>query len=125
MNAGDTFYIRDRSVDTRLWVVISDPLKGPDRVILVSVTTFETYKEAVCLIMPGDHPQITHESCVAYQEARMTTLENLVALRAGNQLSIQTPVSADLLARIRDGVSRSRRIRHKYVEILLEQGVID
>jgi hypothetical protein len=76
VNAGDAFYIRDRSVDTHLWVVISDPLKDPNRVVLVSVTTFETYKEGVCLVRPGDHPRITHESCVAYQEARMTTLEN-------------------------------------------------
>ena len=44
MKAGDAFYIRDRSVDTHLWVVISDPQRDPARVIMVSVTTFEDYK---------------------------------------------------------------------------------
>ena len=29
MKAGDTFYIRDREVDTHLWVVISDPDRDP------------------------------------------------------------------------------------------------
>ncbi len=84
MKAGDAFYIRDRSVDTHLWVVISDPQKDPGRVIMVSVTTFEDYKEDVCPIDAGDHPRVTHRSCVAYHEARMTTLERLIALRDGN-----------------------------------------
>ena len=125
MKAGDAFYIRDRSVDTHLWVVISDPQRAPGRVIMVSVTTFEDYKEDVCPINAGDHPRVTHRSCVAYHEARMTTLERLIALRDGNHLSIQDPISGELLARIREGVNRSRTIKYKYVEILLEQGVIE
>ena len=86
MKAGDAFYIRDRSVDTHLWVVISDPQKDPGRVIMVSVTTFEDYKEDVCPINAGDHPRVTHRSCVAYHEARMKTLERLIALPDGNYL---------------------------------------
>jgi hypothetical protein len=125
VKAGDAFYIRDRSVDTHLWVVISDPQKDPGRVIMVSVTTFEDYKEDVCPINAGDHPRVTHRSCVAYHEARMTTLERLIGLRDGNHLSIQAPLSDELLARIREGVNRSRTIKYKYVEILLEQEVIE
>ena len=34
----------------------------------------------VCPINAGDHPRVTHRSCVAYHEARMTTLERLIAL---------------------------------------------
>jgi hypothetical protein len=125
VKAGDAFYIRDRSVDTHLWVVISDPRRDPGRVIMVSVTTFEDYKEDVCPINAGDHPRVTHRSCVAYHEARMTTLERLIALRDGNHLSIQDPIFGELLARIREGVNRSRTIKYKYVEILLEQEVIE
>ncbi len=54
----------------------------------------------------------------------MTTLERLIALRDGNYLSIQAPHSGEILARIREGVNRSRTIKYKYVEILLEQEVI-
>ncbi len=36
MKAGDAFYIRDRSVDTHLWVVISDPQRDPRRVTIMS-----------------------------------------------------------------------------------------
>jgi hypothetical protein len=38
--------------------VISDPQRDPGRVIMVSVTTFEDYKEDVCPINAGDHPRV-------------------------------------------------------------------
>jgi hypothetical protein len=56
VKAGDTFFLTARAVDAHLWVVISDPEKDAGRVILVSVTTFEPHKEAVCLLDVGDLP---------------------------------------------------------------------
>jgi hypothetical protein len=125
MKAGDTFFLTDRAVDAHLWVVISDPERDAERVVLVSVTTSEPHKEAVCLLHLGDHPTISHTSCIAYNEARMTTLQTLIGLRDRGHLSNQAPVSAELLARIRAGVSRSTRIKYKYIEILLDQEVIE
>jgi 3-methylcrotonyl-CoA carboxylase alpha subunit len=74
---------------------------------------------------PGDHPRVSHKTCIAYNEARMTTLEKLRTLQDGGHLRAQAPVSEGLLARIRDGVSRSTKINYKYVEVLLEQEVIE
>jgi hypothetical protein len=125
MNAGDAFFIKDRSVDTHLWVIISDTEKDPDRVVMVSITTYESYKEDVCLLNVGDHPRITHESCVFYKETRMTTLERLLACRDQGSFSIQPPVADEVLTRIRDGVSKSRTIKPKFIDILLEQRVIE
>jgi hypothetical protein len=103
VNAGDAFFITDRSVDTHLWVIISDTQKDPQRVVMVSITTLEPHKESVCLLDPGDHPRITHKSCVYYQETRMTTQERLFSLRDGCFLSLQPSVSPDILSRIREG----------------------
>ena len=125
MKAGDTFYISERGVDAHLWVVISDPDRDVERVVLVSMTTYEDYKEDVCLLDVGDHPRVSHKTCIAYNEARMTTLANLRALQDGGHLRAQVSVTKELLARIRDGVSRSTKINYKYVEILLEQEVIE
>ena len=125
MNAGDTFFVRDRFIDTHLWVVISDPAKDPDRVLMVSMTTYEPYKEKACLLEAGDHPRVTHSTCIAYDEARLIALKSLTALRDGGRLSVQDPVSDALLSRIREGVSRSTRIKFKYVELLLDQGLIE
>ena len=125
MKAGDTFYLSHRGVDGHLWVVISDPEKDAERVILVSMTTYEDHKEDVCLIEVGEHARVSHKTCIAYNEARMTTLEKLIMLRDGGHLVAQPPASNELLARIRDGVSRSARIKYRFIEILLEQGVIE
>ncbi len=125
MKAGDTFFLTDRAVDNHLWVVISDPTRDSERVVLVSVTTYEPHKEALCLLDVGDHHTISHTSCIACNEARMTTPGTLIGLRDGGHLNLQAPVSAELLARIRAGVSRSTRIKYKYIEILLDQEVIE
>ncbi len=125
MKAGSTFYIRDRGVDTHLWVVISDPDRDPLRVVLVSMTTYEDYKEDMCLLDVGDHPNISHKTCIAYNEARMTTLETLKTSIGGGHLSMQPSVSEAVLWRIRAGVSKSTKIHYKYVEILLDQEVIE
>jgi hypothetical protein len=124
MKAGSTFYISDRDVDSHLWVVISDPERDPLRVIMISMTTYENYKEDACLLGVGDHPAISRTTCIAYNETRLTTLDRLNALASGGHLTMQPAVSGDVLQRVRDGVSKSRRIHYKYVEILLEQRVI-
>lgn len=125
MNAGDTFYVRDRSVDTHLWVIISDPERDSECVVIVSVTIYEPHQEDVCLLNAGEHPRVTHQSCVAYNEARTITLDQLTSLRDEGKLSVQSPVSASILSKIRAGVSRSRRIKAQYLEWLLDQGVTD
>jgi hypothetical protein len=99
MKAGDTFYVRDRGVDSHLWVVVSDPVRDPRRVVIVSMTTYEGYKEDVCLLDVGDHPNISHKTCIAYSEARMTTLQTLTTLLDGGHLSMQPPVSQEVLRR--------------------------
>jgi len=125
MKVGDTFYISDRGVDTHLWVVISDPDRDAERVVLVSMTTYEDYKEDVCLLDVGDHPRLSRKTCIAYNEARMTTLEKLRVLQDRGHLIVQAPLSKEVLTRIRDGVSKSTKIKPKYIDILLEQEVIE
>jgi hypothetical protein len=92
---------------------------------MVSMTTYESYKEDVCLLDVGDHPNLSRKTCIAYNEARMTTLENLNTLLDGGHLSVQAPVSENVLARIRAGVRRSTKIHDKYIEVLLDQEVIE
>jgi hypothetical protein len=43
MKAGDSFFIRDRSVDSHLWVIVSNPEIDPAKVVMVSITTYESY----------------------------------------------------------------------------------
>lgn len=125
MEAGDTFYLPDKSADGHLWIVISDPGKNPNRVLLVSMTSYDVSKEDVCLIDAGEHPNVTHKTCISYKPARQTSSEILDRLRDSGYLNTQTPVSLELLERIRRGVSLSKRIDLEHVELMEEQELLD
>ena len=81
MNAGDTFFLGDKAADRHLWVIISDPTIDPDRVLFVSMTSFDVTKEDVCLVEPGEHPFVSHKTCIAYWNARDASLDVLAQLR--------------------------------------------
>jgi hypothetical protein len=125
MEAGDTFYLPDKAADGHLWIVISDPAKNPDRVLLVSMTSYDVDKEDVCLIDVGEHPRVKHKTCICYKPARATSLENLRRLRDTGYLVMQEQVSRELLQRIRRGVSLSRRIDLEHIELMEEQQLLD
>ena len=125
MKAGDTFLLENRAVDGHLWVVISDPGLDGDRVLFVSMTCYDITKENACLINVGEHPFVQHKTCIAYDFARVATLEMLNNLEDQGHLRRNVPISAELLERIRQGVSLSRRIEYGYVELMIEQGLLD
>jgi hypothetical protein len=124
VQAGDTFVLVG-AADRHLWVILSDPGLDPDRVLFVSLTSHDVTKEDVCLIAAGEHPFVQHQTCVFYEDIREAPLAVLDRLRDSGRLQPREPVSADLLDRIRRGVSLSRDIKLKYIEFLLDQGVIE
>lgn len=125
MDAGTTFLLKDKSVDNHLWVIISDPTIDAARILLVSATTYEDYKESVCLLQVGDHGWGRHPSCIAYDFARVTTLSNLHTLKDAGLLELQPPVSADLLKRIRQAAMASTRLKIDYNSLFEDQGLLD
>lgn len=125
MNPGDTFILKDRSVDSHLWIVVSEPAIDPERVLFVSMTSYDITKEKVCLLDIGDHPFIKHRTCIAYDFARLAPLTTLVALRDRGLLTMNEPVSVELLDRIRQGISLSRRINVEHLMLMIEQGILD
>lgn len=89
------------------------------------MTSFDVNKEDVCLIDAGEHPKVTHKTCISYKPARQTSLQNLDHLRDSGYLKNQEPVSPELLQRIRRGVSLSRRIGLEHIELMEEQELLD
>src|SRR4051812_8480313 len=110
-NAGDTLRPADRKIDIHLWVIISDPLQDPAHILIVSMTTYKPYKEAVCLLRSGDHRAISHDTCIAYDLAKVTSSANLEAARDKGLLSPDVPVTEEILRRIREGAALSRKSR--------------
>jgi hypothetical protein len=94
-------------------------------VLFVSITSYDVTKEDVCLLDVADHPFVKHKSCIAYGSAKDAPLAALLGLLSAGQLRISEPVSAGLLERIRRGVSLSRDIKQKYIDLMLEQDMLD
>jgi hypothetical protein len=125
VKAGETFALKDKAVDSHLWVIISDPEADEGQVLFVSMTSYDITKEKVCLLDIGDHPFIQHKTCIAYEFAKVAPLKALVALRDQGHLVMSQPVSGELLERIRQGVSLSRRINIEHVQLMINQGLLD
>jgi hypothetical protein len=125
MKAGDTFFLAGGAADRHLRVIISDPVIDPERVLFVSLTSYDLTKEDVCLLDVGDHPFVKHRTCVAYGDAREAPLGVLIQLLDAGQLRPNEPVSPRLLDRIRRGESLSRAIKLKHVEMMLDQRLLD
>jgi hypothetical protein len=123
VNLGTTFLRTDS--DKHLWIVLSDPQKNPDRILLVNITTLDERKEKVCILKPGDHPWITHESCINYGDAVLTSLPKLLDAKDGGALKLQDPLSEAVCRRILAAVPDSTRISLENAELLQDQGLVD
>ncbi len=73
----------------------------------------------------GDHPFIKHKTCIAYEFAKVAPLKTLLDLRNQGLVVMSQPISVELLERIRQGVSLSRRINVEYVDMMINQGLLD
>jgi hypothetical protein len=125
LEAGDTFFLAGGAADRHLRVVVSNPAADPEHVLFVSITSYDVTKEDACLLDVGDHPFVKHKSCIAYGFAKDAPLATLLSLLSAGQLRMSDPVSEPLLERIRRGISLSRDIKQKYIDIMLDQGLLD
>jgi hypothetical protein len=120
---GDTFLRADS--DRHLWVVLSDPEKDPENVLLVNMTTWNATKERACILHTGDHPWITHETCINYGDAVVTTLAKLLSAKDGGALRLHQAFAAIVVRRMLDGAAQSVHLALENAEILEQQGLIE
>jgi len=125
MDIGDTLLIPEpgTSLDSHLWVVISDPIADPFRIVLVNFTKHRPDKDQACILEVGDHPFIRQTTCVEYRRAKIVSQEELDALIELPQVQIREPLLPEVLQRIFDGVPNSR-MKLDVAQILEEQGLV-
>lgn len=123
---GDTFIIPDKrdGYVPHLWIVISDPSANPELVVLVSMTSFEEYKDCSCRIDAGEHPQAKHDSVIDYHSARMISAADLEAKSNDHKIRRREPVSEELLERILAGADTTQFIPNECHWILADQGLL-
>lgn len=121
MKAGARFLAP--SLDDHLWMVISDPALDQDRVVVVSVLSWTPRLDQACIVKPGEHPFVKHDTCVQYPEARAVALARLQRLLDEGKAVEKAPLSDELLARIRSSAAGAD-IPQECYDVLRRQGFV-
>ncbi len=124
MTAGDCFYNKSaKSVPSHPWVIISDPDLDPDNVVIANFTDADGHHDSTCILTTEDVPWLKKRSCIAYQYAKLTSVELLKSATAQGLLFNYEKVTNEVLQRIRDGAAMSEETRNDCLEILRLQGL--
>jgi hypothetical protein len=118
-----TIFLRSGD-DNHTWVVLSDPVKDAERVLVVNWTTLEAYKEQTCILEAGEHACISRRSCVYYIGARIEQLSSLQYAEMCNNILVRGRLNDQVLQRIREGAAKSDNILKAGPDLLREQGFL-
>lgn len=105
------------------WIILSDPARDPDDVILVNFSTHRRHHEQTCVVEPGAHPFLTGRSCVIFGLSRKRSLAGLEQSATWRQITMLEPASPQLLAKIYAAVPQSR-MNQVHLKVLDGQGLI-
>ena len=130
LQAGDALLMPDADNEEarHLWIIISDPLRHPQQVLIVNVTTWEKLKEDTCILEPAECescPFIKHTSCIDYRRATIEPSSRIENWLETGTVSRQATISRDLLEKIRKGAQESRFLPNKCELFLADQGLIE
>jgi hypothetical protein len=107
LRVGDTFFLSNTGgaanpAGAHLMICLAvDPKK--DTAIIVPLITRHEYSDTSCVLNVGDHAFITHETCAAYDFARVVTLSETSNRVDRGAIKLKAPVSADVLKRLQVG----------------------
>ena len=112
MKGGDAFRLVGVA-DRHTWVVLTDPEKNPNQILIVSFTSFTPGigMDDSCVVETNEYSILTNKSCIYYEDIKELSLANLETLSKAGRLQKRTPVPAELLQRIRDGAMISDECR--------------
>lgn len=119
LKQGDTFLYKPAVLPTHLFIVVSNPQKHDELVLVSSVTTARTFVDPACVLDIGDHPFIEHRSFVLYEKAQRWTKAFVQQLRP------MEPLTAVVLARVVAGAAASRFLTIEHYDFLAAQGLFD
>ena len=104
-----TLYAPDliNGVTPHLWIVLTDS-DTDGNVAIVNVTDYKNHADQTTILKVGDHPFITKDSIVLYQDARIVPRASLLnALKSGKGCSQHAQCPQALMERLKVGVFAS------------------
>lgn len=88
-----------------LWVVITPPCDNPPNVAIVNITTAHAGSDTTVILKNGDHPFIVHDSSVYYIDARVVSVQSLLAVSVVFQYLAS--LDPQLVIIVQDGIFNS------------------
>jgi hypothetical protein len=111
LKAGDAFFLSgtggywDPSKAHLMVCLVAPTKKG--NVIIVPVVSKQAWSDLTCELAVGEHPFLKHESCASYDLTKAVSDEATTKALDCGELTLEPPVSADLLLRLQVGLVRS------------------
>jgi len=116
LSVGDSFVLKDLEGSHLHIIVAQEGPRDENRVMLVYISTAKPHRDPTTLINVGEHPFVTEESWVRYQNIKVVqrlTLTDKIATSYGK-------VSDSLLLRIQNGVLHSKFVAKDKRELFRE-----
>ena len=107
-----------------VWTIISDTQQSTSEVLMVSVTTLRGTKDDSCILRPGDHSCVAHDSCVMYRKAMIVSVAELESALA-HEIIHEEPFGPDVVARMGEGAQETDQLSNRARQLLRQQGLID
>ena len=106
-------------------VLLSDPEIDHERLVLVSVSSYEDYKDHSCIISKGEHEcSKDHDSVLEYRYAFVTSSETLHKNIESKKIRKKAPFTEELIERAHKGAEKTEFIPAECYWILHEQRLI-
>lgn len=92
-----------------LWVAVTDPDPQTGEVVIANITTQAPGRDQTCILNPGDHPFLKHESVMNYAEAMIPTEESVERAARGRVVQWDVPLAPAVLSRVQLGCIASNQ----------------
>ncbi len=114
LKCGDTFLIpKNAKATEHLWVIVTEVDAATNKAVCVNVTTLQSHSDTTCILKPGDHRFVRHDSVINFSDAREMAIDLVEqALQARTRQFVcepHDPCDMKLLARIQRGLIDSRQ----------------
>lgn len=118
MRCGDTIDMPRANRETRhLWIVATEP-NAAGLAVIVNITTHREHSDRTVILRRGDHPFITHDSCVYYADATIANVQN-IERAIENGIAIRCDSCSDeLVARVQAGLTESDHTPYKVLRFV-------
>ncbi len=125
---GSSFWILPEPLP-HLWFVISDPVVDADCILIANLTSYDPMapvgptNDPACVLVPGEHPFVVQDTCVAYYYAQQASDQYLTYRLEQGKIKLDERASPALLAKMRERAGSSRYMSTDNFQILLGQNL--